>query len=222
MNIAVGGVGTLPKPVSTIGIGRWNSTDTSTTSTTSASKRSASKGERRPMSKVVGSAKEAFDGVNFDGVTLCVGGFGLGGNPHILLDELSNKTNNTATTNAKDMIVVSLTGGTDGGGVGELIEAGLVQRLISSYVGENKYLEQAYFNGTLEVELTPQGTIAQRMRAAGSGIPAFFHQLVQGPCMPRVGYQSNSRMMRRCKWRSNHLHDQPKYLMDTNMLWNWP
>lgn len=137
-----------PALVSTVGR-RWNSTG-------------------RPLSKVVGSAKEALNGVNLNGVTVCVGGFGLGGNPETLLNELSKNPN------AKDLTVASLTGGTDGMGVGKLIEAGMVKRLISSYVGENKYLEKAFFNGTLEVELTPQGTIAQRMRAAGSGIPAFF------------------------------------------------
>lgn len=121
-----------------------------------------------PRSKVVGSAKEALEGVDLDGATICVGGFGLGGNPETLLNELSRNPN------AKNLTLASLTGGTDGMGIGRLIEAGMVKRLISSYVGENKHLEQSFFGGTLEVELTPQGTIAQRMRMAGSGIPAFF------------------------------------------------
>jgi 3-oxoacid CoA-transferase len=119
-------------------------------------------------SKVVSSAKEALHGINLNGATVCVGGFGLSGNPETLLMEL------TKSETAKDLTVASLTGGVDGFGVGLLLEAGIVKRLISSYVGENKFLEQSFFGGTLEVELTPQGTIAARMRAAGSGIPAFF------------------------------------------------
>ncbi len=121
-----------------------------------------------PNSKVVASAKEAFEGIDLNGATVCVGGFGLGGNPETLLNELSQNPK------AKNLTVASLTGGTDGMGIGRLIEAGIVKRLISSYVGENKHLEESFFGGSLEVELTPQGTIAQRMRAAGSGIPAFF------------------------------------------------
>lgn len=122
----------------------------------------------RPLSKVVGSAKEAFEGMDLKGATVAVGGFGLGGNPETLLHELS--TNETAT----DLTVTSLTGGTDGFGIGKLLEAGKVKRLVSSYVGENKFLEQQFFAGKLQVELLPQGTIAARMNAAGAGIPAFY------------------------------------------------
>jgi 3-oxoacid CoA-transferase len=121
-----------------------------------------------PHSKVVSSAKEALQGVDLDGVTICVGGFGLGGNPETLLKELSK------TVGANNLTIASLTGGVDGFGLGLLIEAGMVKRLISSYVGENKHLEKAFFGGTLEVELTPQGTLAARMKAAGAGFPAFF------------------------------------------------
>jgi len=123
---------------------------------------------QRPLSKVVGSAKEALQGINLDGVTVAVGGFGLGGNPETLLNELSH------TADAKDLVVASLTGGIDGFGLGKLLEAGRVKRLISSYVGENKFLEQEFFNGRLQVELTPQGTLAERLKAAGAGIPAFY------------------------------------------------
>ena len=119
-------------------------------------------------SKVVASAQEALKGINLNGATVCVGGFGLSGNPETLLMEL------TKCKTAKNLTVASLTGGVDGFGIGLLLEAGIVKRLISSYVGENKFLEESYFNGSLEVELTPQGTIAARMKAAGAGIPAFF------------------------------------------------
>lgn len=86
----------------------------------------------RPLSKVVGSAKEALAGINLNGATVAVGGFGLGGNPETLLNELSS------TAGANNLVVASLTGGVDGFGLGKLMEAGKVRRLISSYVGENK------------------------------------------------------------------------------------
>jgi 3-oxoacid CoA-transferase len=122
----------------------------------------------RPLSKVVGSAKEALEGIDLKGKIVAVGGFGLVGNPETLLQELS------VTESASDLTVASLTGGVDGFGIGVLLEAGKVKRLISSYVGENKFLEQQFLGGKLEVELTPQGTLAERLNAAGSGIPAFY------------------------------------------------
>jgi 3-oxoacid CoA-transferase len=129
---------------------------------------SASASITRPLSKVVGSAKEALAGIDMKGATVAVGGFGLVGNPETLLQELS------VTASASDMTVASLTGGVDGFGIGVLLEAGKVKRLISSYVGENKFLERQFLTGKLEVELTPQGTLAERLKAAGSGIPAFY------------------------------------------------
>jgi 3-oxoacid CoA-transferase len=122
----------------------------------------------RPLSKVFGSAKEALEGIDLKGATVAVGGFGLVGNPETLLEELS------VNTTAVNLTVASLTGGVDGFGIGKLLEAGKVKRLVSSYVGENKFLEQQFFAGTLEVELTPQGTLAERLKAAGAGIPAFY------------------------------------------------
>ncbi|GKY97766.1 hypothetical protein MPSEU_000734800 [Mayamaea pseudoterrestris] len=123
-----------------------------------------------PLSKVVGSAKEALAGINLDGALIAVGGFGLSGNPETLLNELAT----SSETNAKNLTVASLTGGVDGFALGKLIESGKVKRLMSSYVGENKYLEQEFFAGRLQVELVPQGTLAQRLQAAGAGIPAFY------------------------------------------------
>jgi 3-oxoacid CoA-transferase len=123
----------------------------------------------RSLRKVVGSAQEALQQVpQLHGITVCVGGFGLGGNPETLLHALAQHPH------AGDLTVASLTGGVDGFGLGRLLEARKIKRLMSSYVGENKFLEQSYFSGQLEVELTPQGTLAQRMHAAGAGIPAFF------------------------------------------------
>lgn len=120
------------------------------------------------QSKVVSSAEEALNDLDLVGATVCVGGFGLGGSPETLLRALSHHPS------ARDLTVAALTGGTDGAGVGLLLEAGIVKRLISSYVGENKHLEDSFFGGRLEVELTPQGTLAARMKAAGSGFPAFY------------------------------------------------
>ena len=122
----------------------------------------------RPHNKVVASAEEALQGVNLEGVTVAVGGFGLGGNPETLIHALAE------AQGASNMTIASLTGGVDGFGIGQLLESGKVRRLISSYVGENKHLENEFFGGRLEIELTPQGTIAERLRAAGTGIPAFY------------------------------------------------
>ena len=119
-------------------------------------------------SKVVSSVEEALKDLDLHGASVAVGGFGLGGNPETLLAALAK------ANNASNLTVTSLTGGVDGKGIGLLLEAQKVKRLISSYVGENKYLEQAFFGGDLEVELTPQGTIAARLLAAGAGMPAFY------------------------------------------------
>ena len=122
-----------------------------------------------PLSKVVGSAREALAGINLDGALVAVGGFGLSGNPETLLNELS-----ASHSNAKNLTVASLTGGVDGFALGKLIESGKVKRLMSSYVGENKFLEREFFQGRIQIELVPQGTLAQRLQAAGAGIPAFY------------------------------------------------
>jgi len=122
-------------------------------------------------SKVVASARDALASIpssSLQGATIAVGGFGLSGNPETLLHELAR------TPHATDLIIVSLTGGTDQHGIGVLLQARKVQRLVSSYVGENKLLETEFFQGRLQVELVPQGTLAQRLQAAGAGIPAFF------------------------------------------------
>jgi 3-oxoacid CoA-transferase len=118
---------------------------------------------------VTGSAKEALESVpSLQKAVVCVGGFGTGGTPETLLNELCR------TERASELTVASLTGGIDGFALGKLIETGKVKRLVASYVGENDALEQMFFSGQLEVELTPQGTLAARMQAAGAGIPAFF------------------------------------------------
>lgn len=118
------------------------------------------------MDKVMRSAAEAVADIP-DGATLSVGGFGLCGVPSVLIQALLE----AGTT---DLEAVSNNCGVDEWGLGKLLYAKRIRRMISSYVGENKEFARQYLSGELEVELTPQGTLAERMRAGGSGIPAFF------------------------------------------------
>jgi 3-oxoacid CoA-transferase subunit A len=118
-------------------------------------------------SKIVSSAKEALDGHVRDGMTIAVGGFGLCGIPTNLINALRD-------SGAKDLTIVSNNMGVDGIGLGVLIENQQVRKVLASYVGENRLFAEQYLNGTLDVEFVPQGTLAERLRAGGSGIPAFF------------------------------------------------
>ncbi len=117
-------------------------------------------------SKVYASAAEAVADIS-DGATLAVGGFGLCGIPDSLIDAV-------AGSSATDLEVYSNNCGVDGVGLGVLLGLGRIRRVTASYVGENKEFARQYLAGELEVELTPQGTLAERMRAGGAGIPAFF------------------------------------------------
>lgn len=119
------------------------------------------------MNKVVGSAAEALANHLKDGMTLAVGGFGLCGIPEALIEAVK-------ASGAKDLTVISNNAGVDGFGLGKLLETRQVRKMISSYVGENKEFERQYLNGELELEFTPQGTLAEKLRAGGAGIPAFF------------------------------------------------
>jgi 3-oxoacid CoA-transferase subunit A len=118
------------------------------------------------MNKVVGSADEAVRDV-FDGATIMVGGFGLCGIPENLIRALVRK-------NAKNLTTISNNVGVDGFGMGLLLSNGQIRKHIGTYVGENKLLEQMVLNGQIELQLIPQGTFSERMRAAGAGIPAFY------------------------------------------------
>ena len=118
------------------------------------------------MDKVVASAAEAVADIP-DGATVAVGGFGLCGIPSVLIDALLEQ-------GATDLEAVSNNCGVDDWGLGRLLFARRLRRMVSSYVGENKEFARQYLSGELEVELTPQGTLAERMRAGGSGIPAFY------------------------------------------------
>lgn len=118
-------------------------------------------------SKVYDSAAAALEGVIKDGQTIAVGGFGLCGIPEALIEALRD-------SGVKDLTCISNNAGVDGFGLGLLLETRQVKKMIASYVGENKEFERQFLSGELEVELTPQGTLAEKLRAGGSGIPAFF------------------------------------------------
>jgi 3-oxoacid CoA-transferase subunit A len=118
-------------------------------------------------SKIYPSPAAALADVLFDGMTLMSGGFGLSGNPESLIPEVRR-------AGVKDLTVISNNAGADGFGLWMLLESRQVRKMIASYVGENKLFEQQYLSGQLELELNPQGTLAERIRAGGAGIPAFY------------------------------------------------
>lgn len=118
-------------------------------------------------SKTWNTAAEAIADVARDGMTVAVGGFGLSGIPHNLIVALRD-------TGVKDLTIVSNNMGVDGKGLGLLLENRQVSKVLGSYVGENKLFAEQYLSGALEVEFVPQGTLAERLRAGGSGIPAFY------------------------------------------------
>ena len=119
------------------------------------------------MDKVYASAAEALEGVVADGQTIAVGGFGLCGIPEALIAALRD-------TGVKNLTCISNNAGVDGFGLGQLLETRQISKMIASYVGENKEFERQYLAGELELEFTPQGTLAEKLRAGGAGIPAFF------------------------------------------------
>lgn len=118
------------------------------------------------MNKTYSSAREAIEGLT-SGMTLLVGGFGLSGNPEHLISAVHE-------LGARELTLVSNNAGVDDLGLGVLLKARQVTKMIGSYVGENKEFERQFLSGELEVELCPQGTLAERLRAAGAGIPAFY------------------------------------------------
>ena len=118
-------------------------------------------------SKIYPSPAAALADVLFDGMTLMSGGFGLSGNPESLIPEVRR-------AGVKNLTVISNNAGADGFGLWMLLESRQVRKMIASYVGENKLFEQQYLSGHLELELNPQGTLAERIRAGGAGIPAFY------------------------------------------------
>jgi 3-oxoacid CoA-transferase subunit A len=119
------------------------------------------------LNKLWPDARSALDGVVRDGMLLAIGGFGLCGIPEALILALRE-------TGVRDLTIASNNAGVDGWGIGVLLESHQVKKMISSYVGENAEFERQYLSGELEVEFSPQGTLAERMRAGGAGIPAFY------------------------------------------------
>jgi 3-oxoacid CoA-transferase subunit A len=119
------------------------------------------------MDKVYRDSASALAGVVKDGMTLMAGGFGLCGIPSSLIEAIRD-------SGARDLTFISNNAGVDGAGLGLLLETGQIRKMISSYVGENKLFAQQYLAGELELEFNPQGTLAERIRAGGAGIPAFY------------------------------------------------
>ncbi|MER5171740.1 CoA transferase subunit A [Thioclava sp. GXIMD2076] len=119
------------------------------------------------MQKIYGSAAEALDGLLSDGMLIAAGGFGLCGIPELLIDAI-------VASGTKDLTVASNNAGVDGFGLGKLLETRQIKKMMSSYVGENAEFMRQYLSGELELEFNPQGTLAERMRAGGAGIPGFY------------------------------------------------
>jgi 3-oxoacid CoA-transferase subunit A len=119
------------------------------------------------MNKIYSDARFAMADIIKDGMTLMSGGFGLCGIPQLLIEAIRD-------TGVKNLIVISNNAGIDGAGLGILLERGQIKKMISSYVGENKLFAELFLSGKLELEFNPQGTLAERIRAGGAGIPAFF------------------------------------------------
>ena len=119
------------------------------------------------MNKIYPSAAAALQGIVKDGQLLAVGGFGLCGIPEALIDAL-------CASGVKSLTVISNNAGVDGFGLGKLLETRQITKMISSYVGENKEFERQFLSGELKLEFTPQGTLAEKLRAGGAGIPAFY------------------------------------------------
>jgi 3-oxoacid CoA-transferase subunit A len=119
------------------------------------------------MKKIYPDAAAALDGLLFDGMTICSGGFGLCGLPERLIDAIQ-------ASGVKELTCVSNNAGIDNEGLGKLLRTRQIRKMISSYVGENKEFERQYLAGELEVEFCPQGTLAERCRAGGAGIPGFY------------------------------------------------
>jgi 3-oxoacid CoA-transferase subunit A len=119
------------------------------------------------MNKLCHTPAAALEGLLRDGMTIMSGGFGLAGNPESLIFEIR-------ASGVKDLTIISNNAGADGFGLWHLLQSRQIRKMVSSYVGENKLFEQQYLSGELQLEFNPQGTLAERIRAGGAGIPAFF------------------------------------------------
>ena len=149
------------------------------------------------MKKVYPDARAALAGVLKDGMLIAAGGFGLCGIPEVLILAIRD-------SGAKNLTFVSNNAGVDGAGIGLLLETKQVRKMISSYVGENKLFAQQYLAGELEIEFNPQGTLAERLRAGGAGIPAFFTRTGAGTDIARG--------------KEERLFDGDTYVMETGLV----
>jgi len=163
------------------------------------------------MNKVVSSADEAVADVA-DGASVMSGGFGLCGNPENLISALHRK-------GVKDLTLISNNCGTTDLGLGILLQARQVRRIVASYVGENKEFERQYLSGELEVELTPQGTLAERIRAGGAGIPAFYTPTGAGTAVSEGGlpllYNSDGSVKKYSEKKEVRAFDGRDYVLET-------
>ena len=162
------------------------------------------------IDKVVTSLTEALAGVS-SGMSIAVGGFGLCGIPHVLLDAVHR-------LGLTDLDIVSNDCGKDGIGLGLLLEAGRVRSLTASYVGENRGFSQAYLGGRLDVEFCPQGTLAERLRAGGAGIPAFYTAAGAGTQVAEGGlpyrYTADGAVARQSVPREQREFDGRRYVLE--------
>lgn len=162
------------------------------------------------MDKVVASAAEAVADIG-DGVSIAVGGFGLCGVPQDLIDALRDK-------GSGDLTVISNNCGIDGDGLGILLADHRITKVIASYVGENKAFAQQYLSGDLELELTPQGTIAERLRAGGVGIPAFYTVTGAGTWVAEGGiptkYNSDGSIAKTSAPKDTRVFDGTEYVLE--------
>ena len=148
-------------------------------------------------SKIYPSAEAALDGVLFDGMTIMAGGFGLCGIPENLIAEVKRQ-------GTKNLTVISNNAGVDGFGLGVLLNTRQVKKMISSYVGENKEFERQYLSGELDLEFNPQGTLAERCRAGGAGIPGFYTKTGVGTIV--------------ADGKEHREFNGPTYILDTSLV----
>jgi 3-oxoacid CoA-transferase subunit A len=149
------------------------------------------------VEKVYSTAEAALAGVLRDGMTIMSGGFGLCGIPNVLIEGIR-------ASGVKDLTVISNNAGIDGAGLGILLESRQIRRMVSSYVGENKTFMNQYLAGELEIEFNPQGTLAERIRAGGAGIPAFYTRTGAGTQI--------------AEGKEERVFDGHRYVMETGLV----
>ncbi len=165
------------------------------------------------FNKVIDSADEAINDI-VDGSSIAVGGFGLVGVPNVLITALLRK-------GSKNLSIVSNNCGVDGGGLGILLEAGRIRHVTASYIGTNKEFERQYLSGLIELELTPQGTLAEKMRSGGSGIPAFYTPagvgtLVETGQLP-TQFDHEGNVLKYSEPRESRTFDHKEYILEKSI-----